>query len=79
MRTAAATYRVTTLEILKQLSASNGIHFVRCVRTDLNDNPRGFQTEVVKQQLRAMAVLDTAKARQCGFSYRIPFAEFIKR
>ncbi|XP_022116474.2 neither inactivation nor afterpotential protein C isoform X2 [Pieris rapae] len=79
MRTAAATYRVTSLEILKQLSTSNGLHFVRCVRTDLNDNPRGFQTEVVKQQLRAMAVLDTAKARQCGFSYRIPFAEFIKR
>ncbi|CAG4973120.1 unnamed protein product [Colias eurytheme] len=79
MRTAAATYRVTSLEILKQLSASGGIHFVRCIRTDLNDNPRGFQSEVVKQQLRAMAVLDTAKARQCGFSYRIPFAEFIRR
>ncbi|XP_050685382.1 neither inactivation nor afterpotential protein C isoform X2 [Leptidea sinapis] len=79
MRTAAATYRATSLELLKELSASGGIYFVRCIRTDLNDNPRGFQPEVVKQQLRAMAVLDTAKARQCGFSYRIPFAEFIKR
>ncbi|XP_060801531.1 neither inactivation nor afterpotential protein C [Amyelois transitella] len=82
MRTAAATYRATSLEILKQLSigpGSGGTHYVRCIRADLNDNPRGFQSEVVKQQLRALAILDTAKARQNGFSCRIPFAEFIRR
>ncbi|KAI8427544.1 hypothetical protein MSG28_002059 [Choristoneura fumiferana] len=82
MRTAAATYRATSLEILKQLSTgpgSGGTHYVRCIRADLNDNPRGFQTEVVRQQLRALAILDTAKARQNGFSCRIPFAEFIRR
>ncbi|RVE54658.1 hypothetical protein evm_000779 [Chilo suppressalis] len=82
MRTAAATYRATSLEILKQLSigpGSGGTHYVRCIRADLNDNPRGFQTEVVRQQLRALAILDTAKARQLGYSCRIPFAEFIKR
>ncbi|CAH0603393.1 unnamed protein product [Chrysodeixis includens] len=82
MRTAAATYRATSLEILKQLSVgpgSGGTHYVRCIRADLNDNPRGFQTEVVRQQLRALAILDTAKARQSGFSSRIPFAEFIRR
>ncbi|XP_041979804.1 neither inactivation nor afterpotential protein C isoform X2 [Aricia agestis] len=82
MRTASAVYRATSLEILKQLSigpGSGGTFYVRCIRTDLNDSPRGFQTEVVKQQLRALAVLDTAKARQFGFSCRVPFAEFIRR
>ncbi|XP_063838956.1 neither inactivation nor afterpotential protein C [Ostrinia nubilalis] len=82
MRTAAATYRATSLEILKQLSigpGSGGTHYVRCIRADLNDNPRGFQTEVIRQQLRALAILDTAKARQSGYSSRIPFAEFIRR
>ncbi|XP_013133964.1 PREDICTED: neither inactivation nor afterpotential protein C isoform X1 [Papilio polytes] len=82
MRTAAATYRATSLEILKQLSigpGSGGTHYVRCVRADLNDSPRGFQGEVVRQQLRALAILDTAKARQKGFSCRVPFAEFIRR
>ncbi|CAB3231368.1 unnamed protein product [Arctia plantaginis] len=82
MRTAAATYRATSLEILKQLSigpGSGGTHYIRCIRPDLNDNPKGFQTEVVRQQLRALAILDTAKARQNGFSYRIPFEEFIRR
>ncbi|XP_046961728.1 neither inactivation nor afterpotential protein C isoform X1 [Vanessa cardui] len=82
MRTAATTYRATSLELLKQLSSgpgSGGTHYVRCVRTDLNDNPRGFQTELIRQQLRALAVLDTAKARQNGFPCRVPFAEFIRR
>ncbi|XP_045776420.1 neither inactivation nor afterpotential protein C isoform X3 [Maniola jurtina] len=82
MRTAAATYRATSLELLKQLSigpGSGGTNFIRCIRTDLNDNPYGFQTELVRQQIRALAVLDTAKARQRGFSYRVPFAEFIRR
>ncbi|KOB75911.1 putative myosin [Operophtera brumata] len=80
MRTAAATYRATSLEILKQLSSgSAGTHYVRCIRPDLSDNPRGFQREIVRQQLRALAILDTAKARQNGYSCRIPFAEFIRR
>lgn len=82
MRTAAATYRAASLEILKQLSigpGSGGTHYVRCIRSDLSDNPRGFQTEVVRQQLRALSILDTAKARQSGFPSRIPFAEFIRR
>ncbi|XP_026756966.2 neither inactivation nor afterpotential protein C [Galleria mellonella] len=82
MRTAAATYRACSLEILKQLSmgpGSGGTHYARCIRADLNDNPRGFQTEIVRQQLRALAILDTAKARQSGYSCRIPFAEFIRR
>lgn len=82
MRTAAATYRATSLELLKQLSigpGSGGTNYVRCIRTDLNDNPYGFQTELVRQQIRALAVLDTAKARQRGFSYRISFSEFIQR
>lgn len=82
MRTAAATYRATSLEILKQLSigpGSGGAHYVRCIRADLSDTIWGFQAEVVKQQLRALGILNTAKARQSGFSCRIPFAEFIRR
>ncbi|XP_072936347.1 neither inactivation nor afterpotential protein C-like [Epargyreus clarus] len=82
MRTAAAIYRATSLEMLKQLAVgagSGGTHYVRCIRPDLNDKPRGFQVEVVMQQVRALGILDTAKARQKGFSCRIPFAEFIRR
>lgn len=82
MRTCASTFRATSLEILKNLAVgtgSGGTHFVRCIRTDLEDTPRGFYREVVKQQMRALAVLDTAKARQRGYPYRISFQEFLRR
>ncbi|XP_076302995.1 LOW QUALITY PROTEIN: neither inactivation nor afterpotential protein C-like, partial [Lasioglossum baleicum] len=82
MRTCAATFKSTSLEILKNLSlggGSGGIHFVRCIRSDLEGAPRGFYRDVVRQQIRALAVLDTAKARQRGYPHRISFPEFLRR
>ncbi|KAF7992951.1 hypothetical protein HCN44_005732 [Aphidius gifuensis] len=80
MRTCASTFRSTSLEILKNLSAgSGGTHFVRCIRADLDRSPRGFYREVVRQQIRALALLDTSKARQQGYSHRISFQEFLRR
>lgn len=78
MRTAAATYRSSSLKILRG-PGSGSTHFVRCIRADLTRQPKGFQHEVVRQQLRALAVLDTAEARQKGYPHRIPFHEFIHR
>lgn len=82
MRTLSSVFRAASLEILKNLSIisnSGGIHFVRCVRCDLEYREMGFNEDVVRQQLRAMAILDTARARQKGFSVRIPFQEFLRR
>ncbi|XP_076635717.1 STKc_myosinIII_N_like and MYSc_Myo21 domain-containing protein ninaC isoform X3 [Colletes latitarsis] len=82
MRTCAATFKSTSLEILKNFSTgggSGGIHFVRCLRSDLEGAPRGFYRDVVRQQIRALAILDTAKARQRGYPCRISFQEFLRR
>ncbi|XP_012540143.1 neither inactivation nor afterpotential protein C isoform X2 [Monomorium pharaonis] len=82
MRTCSSTFKATSLEILKNLATgtgNSGTHFVRCIRSDLEDVPRSFYREVVRQQIRALAVLDTAKARRLGYPYRIPFQEFLRR
>lgn len=80
MRTCTSTFRSTSLEILKNLSSGcGGTHFVRCIRADLERAPRGFYREVVRQQIRALALLDTAKARQQGYAHRISFQEFLRR
>ncbi|TGZ39750.1 Neither inactivation nor afterpotential protein C [Temnothorax longispinosus] len=80
MRTCSSTFRATSLEILKNLAIGvGGTHFVRCIRSDLEDAPRSFYREIVKQQIRALAVLDTAKARRRGYPYRVPFQEFLRR
>jgi myosin heavy subunit len=78
MRTAAATYRGTSLEVLRG-AGSGSTHFVRCIRTNLTGQPKDFDHEVVRQQLKALAVLNTAQARQKGYPHRIPFPEFIRR
>lgn len=82
MRTAITTFRACSLDILRELSVgagSGGTHFVRCIRSDLKGTPKGFHQELIKHQLRALAVLDTARARQQGFPHRIAFAEFLRR
>ncbi|XP_071448821.1 neither inactivation nor afterpotential protein C isoform X2 [Hetaerina americana] len=97
MRTAAAIYRATCLELLRGFSSSpsqslpttNGDSlapstsgstlFIRCIRPSLSDAPRSFQIDVVRQQLRALAILDTARARQQGYSHRVSFHEFLRR
>jgi len=82
MRTISSIYRACSLEILKNLSVvanSGGIHFVRCLRPDLDYREQGFNDDMVRQQLRALAILDTARAKQKGYSVRIPFQEFLRR
>lgn len=82
MRTIANVYRGTSLELIRMLAIgpnSGGTHFVRCIRSDLEYQQNGLSKEMIRQQIRAMAVIDTAKARQKGFSHRIPFQEFLRR
>lgn len=83
MRTASAVYRSSSMEILRSLADTaehkNGVHFVRCMRATLTDEPLGFQPEVVRQQLKALSVVETVCARQEGYSCRISFHEFIQR
>lgn len=82
MRTLSTIFRAASLDLLKNLSVisnSGGIHFVRCVRCDLDYREFGINDDMIRQQLRAMSILDTARARQKGFSVRIPFSEFLRR
>lgn len=82
MRTQSAVFRSLCIELLRELSigsGSGGTHFVRCIRTDLKGIPQNFKRELVKHQIRAMGVAETAKIRQKGYSQRISFPEFLRR
>ncbi|GAB0088953.1 Neither inactivation nor afterpotential protein C [Sergentomyia squamirostris] len=82
MRTLASLFRHTCLEVLRSLAIAascSGVHFVRCIRADIEGRPRAFHADMVRQQLKAMAIVDTAVAGQKGFPYRIPFSEFLRR
>lgn len=82
MRTQASIFRSTCLELMKTLSvsaSSSGVHFVRCMRINLDNTPGRVQGDLIRQQIRAMAMVDTVVAGKKGYPYRIPFQEFLRR
>ncbi|XP_053960688.1 neither inactivation nor afterpotential protein C isoform X1 [Anastrepha ludens] len=81
LRTLAANFRFTCLNLLKTLTGNInlGVHFVRCIRADLEYKPRAFHADMVQQQMKALGVLDTVIGRQRGYSCRITFQEFLRR
>ncbi|XP_023311142.1 neither inactivation nor afterpotential protein C [Anoplophora glabripennis] len=82
MRTQATIFRAICLDLFKELSigsGSGGTHFVECIRTDLNRRPLTLQKELLRQQLRALTLIETAKMRQLGYPHRISFSEFLRR
>ncbi|CAH0556906.1 unnamed protein product [Brassicogethes aeneus] len=79
MRTASTVFRSISLQLLKDLSSNVGTYFVRCVQSNIKGRPNNFQREMVRQQIRALAVVETAVAKQCGYTYRMSFAEFLRR
>lgn len=82
MRTQASIYRSFCIDLLKELSIGSGMggtHFIKCVKNDLKERPKYFQKELVKQQIRAMSITETAFFRKQGYSQRISFHEFLRR
>lgn len=81
MRTCAAVFRASSIELLKTLSEAtenSSICFVRCIRAGLPLSS-GFEADIVSPQLRSLAILDTTRARQVGYSYHVSFKDFIER
>lgn len=78
MRTCASVFRAASREILNTIcdSSEGNTCFVRCIRAGLGE---GFESDIVSSQLRSLSILDTTRARQVGYSYRVAFKDFIER
>jgi len=80
-RTASGTYRASSLDILNSFiddSKIGNIKFVRCLKC-VDPSGAHLDTEELMSQLKAMEVVETAMARQIGYSYRVSFKDFIDR
>jgi len=51
-------------------------HFVRCLKPNVCQKPRIFDSPVVARQLRYTGVLETVRIRKAGYSVRYPFVKF---
>ncbi|KAL8433239.1 hypothetical protein ACSSS7_004024 [Eimeria intestinalis] len=72
-------------QFLLQLQNLTGIieqtepHFIRCVKPNDEKQPRTFNARKILPQLRALSVLEALQLRSVGYSYRRPFADFVKQ
>ncbi|KAG8184790.1 hypothetical protein JTE90_015472 [Oedothorax gibbosus] len=51
-------------------------HFIRCIKTNNNEQPSHFDRGVVVQQIRALQVLETVNLMAGGFPHRMRFKAF---
>ncbi|KAL8452715.1 hypothetical protein Emed_001279 [Eimeria media] len=54
-------------------------HFIRCVKPNDEKQPKNFDARKILPQLRALSVLEALQLRSVGYSYRRPFADFVKQ
>ncbi|KAL8446849.1 hypothetical protein Emag_004610 [Eimeria magna] len=72
-------------QFLLQLQNLTGIieqtepHFIRCVKPNDEKQPKNFSARKILPQLRALSVLEALQLRSVGYSYRRPFADFVKQ
>lgn len=54
-------------------------HFVRCIRSNVNESPGRFDRSTVMRQIRALQVLETVNLMASGFPHRMRFKQFTAR
>ncbi|KAK7081389.1 Myosin-IIIa, partial [Halocaridina rubra] len=78
VQTLGMNFRYSLIELLYKLTNSQP-HFVRCIRSNMDNSGSIFDRDMIKHQLKYHAICDTIKIRQQGFSHRIPYEEFLRR
>jgi len=77
-QTVALNFRYSLIEILFKLTNSQP-HFLRCIRSNMDNSADEFDADMVKHQVKYHAICDTIRIRQQGFSNRVNYPEFLRR
>nr|XP_045621607.1 neither inactivation nor afterpotential protein C-like isoform X2 [Procambarus clarkii] len=77
-QTLGTNLRYALIELLYKLTNSQP-HFLRCIRSNMDNSESIFDRDMIKHQIKYHAVCDTIRIRQQGFSHRISYREFLRR
>ncbi|KAG7169893.1 Neither inactivation nor afterpotential protein C-like [Homarus americanus] len=78
VQTLGMNFRYSLIELLYKLTNSQP-HFLRCIRSNMDNSSSVFDRDMIKHQVKYHAICDTIRIRQQGFSHRIPYQEFLRR
>lgn len=63
------------MEMLNQTNIS----FIRCIKPNSSNNFKLFDTDLIREQLRYLGMVETIRIRQHGYAARFSFIEFENR
>eukprot|EP00055_Hartaetosiga_balthica_P008966 m.34620 g.34620 ORF g.34620 m.34620 type:complete len:1480 (+) comp6544_c0_seq1:29-4468(+) len=72
-----ASYFKKSLSLLVSKLSLCTPHFVRCIKPNMTKQPYSFSRNLVLNQLRYTGMMATVKIRREGYSWRLPFKDFI--
>jgi len=73
--------RHSLVQLLRKLVCGSP-HFVRCLRrcpTSSGPQKPGLDKKYLTEQIRSFSLVEAIRIQQRGFTYRIPFEEFLRR
>jgi len=76
--TLASTFKASLLDLMTRMGKCEP-QFVRCLKTNSVKKILTWEVDLVTRQLRYAGVLETIKIRKLGYSFRMLFAEFVKK
>ncbi|EPT30778.1 myosin E [Toxoplasma gondii TgCatPRC2] len=68
-----------SLDALLTLISSTESHFIRCLKPNETKNPHDWSNGKVLAQLFSLSILEALQLKNLSFSYRRPYADFLKQ
>ncbi|XP_059080796.1 uncharacterized protein LOC131878708 isoform X1 [Tigriopus californicus] len=76
--TAGTQFKISIGALVNNLGGKSP-HFVRCIKPNERKQPRNFDDELVKEQVRNHGLLATVQLRKQGFAFRLEYSQFLAR
>ena len=77
-QTVSSKFSTQLRELVQELDGT-GLHFVRCIKPNIQLLPDKFESSLVLTQLRCCGVLEVARVSRAGFPTRYRHADFVRR
>jgi myosin-5 len=77
-QTVSSKFSTQLRDLVQELDAT-GLHFVRCIKPNIQLLPDRFESSLVLTQLRCCGVLEVARVSRAGFPTRYRHADFVRR
>jgi myosin-1 len=79
LTTTTITMFKSSLNELVDTLRSKAPHYIRCIKSNDKLMPNQFDRELVRHQVRYLALLENVRVRRAGFVFRQPYEAFLQR